>query len=1104
VNLLHGHGAQGLVDRIVAAGNAGKQPDIDVLENDATAFNARLQRSQRSKDGKQMTQRHDTGRSTGDGRAPGATRAAARLSWLMTLLALGTVLPVQALFPAAAGARHGSGTLRNRAHYGVASQTGHVFAARLRGGPMGSAPPAGAIGGPPSGPAIVPTGQRVTPLAAPGAIFLPLRTGLRSDTNADASDAVATALSPDGQTLLVLTSGYNTGYSHENGTPITFPVLDPVTGSPSKVTSSSAQWVFVFDVRGRRPIVRQRIPIPNTYNGIAWDASGQRFYVSGGQDDRVYIYKASPAATFVPDAPFVLLGHNSKQTAPVPNYDGGLVKATKATQSDAGQKLGLNFGAEVAGVAVSKDGTRLFAVNMQNDSLSIADARTRQVTREVHFFVPGSHVARGEYPFWTTVLSGTGGAAEKVYVSSLRDNQVLAVTASTGAITVIPVGSEPNKMILSADGQHLYVANGDSDSISVIDTRTDTVVDTLSLLRSGDPYKGANPNSLALSPNGRTLFVTLGGENAVAVVDLAAMQVIGRIPTGWYPNSVSVSSDGRRLFIVNAKSNAGPNPGLPGPAVKGRPVAPTLNPTHRNEYILALLKAGLQVVPVPDRRTLASLTRIVDANTGFSTRYRDPLMAFLHTRITHVIYIQKENRTYDQVLGDLPVGDGDPRLTFFPRAVTPNHHALALGFATLDRFYASGQVSGDGWNWDLQGHANDFTEKSVPVLYSGGGLTFDWNGGINRNIVPGLPETSAHPSRITTRITSLLDPSGSSAILPGPRAVDATEGDGNLSPSVVGGYIWDTALRAGKTVRNYGLYTDEIYYSPGAPLYIPAVRYPFAAHVMQSPPSKPVLIGRTDLYYRGWEVNSPDLWRYEEWKREFDAYVAHGNLPNLEVVCLPHDHFGAFAHNLDGLNTPTLQMADNDYALARIVEAVSHSPYWRDTAIVVLEDDAQNGPDHVDAHRSVAYVLSAYTKRHVVIHTPYTTVNAVRTIEDLLGLTYLGANDANAAPMSDVFTTVPSMTPYRAIIPGVLCAPPVAMDLVAGCRDRSMPRTTAVSTAHDGGWWAAMTRGDNFARPDAVNSVRFNRVLWTGIMGSRMSPALTHAATGSRETPATP
>lgn len=402
-----------------------------------------------------------------------------------------------------------------------------------------------------NGAALLPTGQIITPAAAPGSTFAPLGTGLRADKNADAAEAVSTALSPDGKTLLVLTSGYNKNFKDESGNNLTYPVLDPLTGQPTSVKTSNAEWVFVYDVSSGNLIERQKINIPNTYNGLAWSGDGKRFYVSGGIDDRVYVYTFN-GSKYVPDAPFILLGHNSNQTDPFPKYDGGLLKDTPAKA--------IATGAVVAGVAVSKDGKTLVAANFENDSISIVDTTTRKVLQEIKFFTPGSTQPTGEFPFDVVLKNANTGAAAKAFVTSQRDNEVLAVDITSGEITRIPVGDQPNKMGLSPNQNRLYVANGNSDTISVIDTNNDSVIKTISLSRPGDKYKGANPNSVAVSPDGRTLYVTLGGENAVAVVDLQSNRVIGRIPTGWYPNSVTLSKDGKNSTLLMLKAILVPIP----------------------------------------------------------------------------------------------------------------------------------------------------------------------------------------------------------------------------------------------------------------------------------------------------------------------------------------------------------------------------------------------------------------------------------------------------------------------------------------------------------------------------------------------------------------
>lgn len=896
----------------------------------------------------------------------------------------------------------------------------------------------------------LPTGQTITPLAASGTTSTRLITGLRADGGADAGGAISEMLSPDRRTLLLLTSGYNYQYFTASGRAIAFPVLDPRTGKPTRATTLGTQWVFVYRVEGDRPELLQRIAVSNAFFGLAWAPDGRHFFISGGVDDRVLAYRRVGDG-FVFDPPAIALGHG-----------GGILARTPAGQR--GKLLGLDFSALAAGLAVSGDGRMLAVANVQNDSVSLVDLRTRRVRTEVHLALPGGGVAHGEYPLAVAMLDGDDSAFSKAYVSALRDGDVAAIRPS-GAVAFVHVGGEPNALLLDPPRARLYAANGDLDEVDEIDTRTDRLVRRIGLDRKVVPLRGADPNGLALDASGATLAVSLGGENAIAIVDLAAGRVVGRIPTGWYPTAIVWRGDA--LLVADAKSPSGPNPNFD--AVVGYVGSPAGNPRHVDDYVLDREKADLLHIPMPPVAALARLSAIEDANNGFEQRAPDETMEFLKTRIKHVILVMKENRTYDQVLGDLRNGsDGDPRLASFPYAVAPNHHELATRFVTLDRFYASGDVSADGWNWTLQGRANEYTMRVAPISYASDAFSFDWNG-VNRGLNLALPARGGSADPFHARATTLLDPSGGSSTLPGSKDIAAT------------GYLWDAVLRAGKSVRQYGLYTDATYYAIGAPGYIPIVRHAYARHAPQSPSVRQSLIGKTDAYYRGWDLNTPDRYRYEEWKREFDGYVRRSDLPAFEAVCLMMDHFGHFATNVGGLNSPDLQMSDDDYSLGLLVAAVSHSPYWKDTAIFVVEDDAQDGPDHVDSHRSPAFVISAYTRRGAVVHTPYTTMSVLRTIEALLGVAPLGLFDANAPAMDDVFMRqADAADRYAAVLPGDLCRRPVGRDLDPECA--SARRTAVRPPRRDAAWWIAQTHGLDFDRPDAVDPARFNALLERGLL----------------------
>jgi len=361
----------------------------------------------------------------------------------------------------------------------------------------------------------------------------------------------------------------------------------------------------------------------------------------------------------------------------------------------------------------------------------------------------------------------------------------------------------------------------------------------------------------------------------------------------------------------------------------------------------------------------------------------------------------------------------------------------------------------------------------------------------------GLPPSGQQPTIQTERITGILDPTGSSTILPGPYDPSATEGANDLSPHVVGGYIWEDVLRAGGTVRNYGWNDDLTYYGSGTVFDPPMVRHPYQKKVLQSAPSTPSIQPLTDLYYRAFDQRYPDIFRIEEWQREYAGFVAHKNMPSLMTMTIPHDHTGSFTTAIEGLNTPLLELSDHDYAIGELVQTVTASPYWPSTAIIMLEDDPQDGQDHVEAHRSIIHIISPYTK-HGVVHTTYFTTSALRTVEELLAVNPLGFNDANALPMSDAFTTVPKLAAYTAIVPGSLCIPPVYKNLVPACSDPRARKTRAIADRHDGAWWAKHTVGLNFRQPDHVNPQYYNALLEYGITGRGTLPAATADALASK------
>jgi hypothetical protein len=662
-------------------------------------------------------------------------------------------------------------------------------------------------------------------------------------------------------------------------------------------------------------------------------------------------------------------------------------------------------------------------------------------------------------------------------------------------------------MALDAARSRLYVAQDNADQVAVIDTRKHTVVARIDArappsLLEGHPQTGAAPFAVTLAPDGRRLYAVNSGANAVAVIALEgpqALSVIGLIPTAYEPHDITFSDDGRWLYLVSGKSATGPNPGhlssqtprLTETQYPGGNAAAGAQAKSSNQYQFQLERASLTSAPVPAADELPALTARVAQNNFYGARPvgRDAeVMAFLRQRIRHVIYVIKENRTFDQILGDLRNGArADPKLTQFGAAITPNFHRLATQFVTLDNFMDPGDGSMDGWSWALQGRVTNTEAITQQINYAAvnRGLSYE-SEGTNRNVpvnwatvaqrdaVAG-PEGTANYSKATAEL-----PGGSANLLAGTKNHASTD-----APFGIGkGYIFSAVLQAGKTVRNYGFLVNNIG-SPGTKA--SPVTDPHAAGLIQVAALDPELAPLTDLYFRGYDTNVPDLWRVHEWQREFDGFVARGDLPNLSLVRLSHDHMGSFATALAGVDTPETQQADNDLAVGRLVEAVARSPYAADTLVLVTEDDCQDGPDHVDSHRSTAYVVGPYVKQGQVISTRYSQVNLLRTIEDILGTQHINLNTAFQRPMADLFDTAASgQWGYRAVASRVLKS--TQLDLARGAPQWQFAQGPDFKPRHSAAYWSRATAGMDFSEPDEVPTALFNRVLWRGLMPGRSYP----------------
>ena len=728
------------------------------------------------------------------------------------------------------------------------------------------------------------------------------------------------------------------------------------------------QGIQILDRSSGRVV--QKVSLPAVFLGMTFSPDARSLYVSGGNEDVVYRF----------------------------NWAGG--QATLADSIALAVKQPNRSGTRYpAGIAISRDGRTLYVAENLGDSLAVIDIAARRVVQRL---------TTEKYPYGVAI--GPNGT---VYVSAWGGWTVSAFPArADGTLeqgTRIRVARHPSALLLNGDGARLFVASGSSDKVSVVDTRTQQVIATLNDA-SPSVGEGSTPNALALSADGSRLFVAEADNNAVALFDLSATTagvasasgsdaIAGRIPVGWYPSAIV--ADGNDVLVVNAKGRGtAPNPRHWQP---GQPMPP-----HTPDYTLGQINGTLTINAArPSKTELDALSNRVAAANGWSSAMPEKK----YPPFEHVIYIIKENRTYDQVFGDLKHADGDSSLVFFPRSVSPNHHALAERFGIFDRFFVNAEVSPDGHNWSTAAYVTDYAEKTIPSNYSGRGRTYDYQG-TNRDTVPDD---------------------------------DVTE------PS--SGYLWNLAARAGITYRDYGEFVTETDDPPAG------------GSRVTTTPTKQALVGHTNTAYSGWNLDIPDQARADVWIAEFQQFVRDGKMPALEILTLPNDHTsGARA----GKPTPRAYMADNDLALGRIVEAVTKSPFWKNTVIFVLEDDAQDGPDHVDSHRSPLLVISAYN-RGKVFHRFANTSDVVATIEDILDLGRMSQFDQYGRPLREIWETTPDLTPYTPLRSSV----PL---------DQKNPQRGALAEA---------SKKLALDKVDQADEQLFNRILWSAIKGDKPYPGPT-------------
>jgi DNA-binding beta-propeller fold protein YncE len=778
---------------------------------------------------------------------------------------------------------------------------------------------------------------------------------------------------------------------------------------------NSAHEIHVVDIH--KAVIVQRVKVEETFYGLEFSHSGKRLYASGASNEviRWFGFEAGSGA----------LG--SEQRIVLRDAKERGIPAGLALSSDAQSLYVANvLGQKVARVNLSEETAPVLEIPIGDGAASktavpqTPQARAPQtadeaaITKRAEAALDPADLA-APYPYACRLDEDR----KRLYVSLWARAEVAVIDLKSNTVVERWKTEEhPNEMLLTKNGRLLYVANAHRNTVSVIDTARGETVETLWAALHPQSPPGSTPNSLALSPDEKTLFVANANINTIAVLDVSVRgksRSLGFLPTGWYPTSVRVTPDGKKLLLTNGKgivSRANPKGPQPGKAAA---------PGTTAEYIGSLFKGTLSIIDLPERtafeKQLETYTAdayrcsplLTDNSAPLKRPENNPIPGILGeaSPIKHCIYIVKENRTYDQVFGDMKEGNGDPSLCLFPESITPNHHKLARDFVLLDNFYVEGEVSADGHEWTMAAYASDYVEKFWPLSY-----------GHNKS------KKYAYPS----------------------------EGHFPIA-TPAGGYLWDIALAAGVSFRSYGEFVQN-----------------------GKTPADPCktriksLEGRFDPLFRSFDMDYPDVKRAERFISELHRFEAEGQMPRLQVVRLPQDHTSGTS---PGKWTPTACLADNDLALGKLVEAVSKSKFWPSTAIFVIEDDAQNGPDHVDAHRTVALALSPYSRKAGVDSTMYSTSSMLRTMELILGMRPMSQFDAAATPMYRSFHPTADTTPYTALTPQA--------DLNA--------LNSKVA------WGADKSRKLNFRKEDAADDLVLNEIIWRSVRGpAHRMPAPIRAA----------
>ncbi len=711
----------------------------------------------------------------------------------------------------------------------------------------------------------------------------------------------------------------------------------------------STQSIQVIDAV-KDKIISETI-IPKSWLGLAFSSDEKFLYASGGNDNLIVQYR---------------------------------FENNKLTETDQ-IKLGGKWPVKIspAGLQVDSLSKTLYVVTKEDNSLYIVDLKAKKIQS----FPLGAEA-------YTCLISKN---KRELYISLWGAGRILIFDIQKNKFTdSVSVGDHPNDICLSRNGRILFAANANDNSVSVVDIQKRKVLETLNAALYPGSFVGSTTNGVGLSDDDKTLYIANADNNCLAVFDVSkpgSSKSIGFIPVGWYPTSVKVI--GKKIFVANGKGLSS----LPNPGYRSFDTTKTNISYHRSalksQYIGGLFTGTLSIFHKPTVSQQAAYSKLVYENTPYhkSTELtahgekNNPVPMHIGdpSPVKYVFYIIKENRTYDQVLGDMTEGNGDSSLCLFGEKITPNLHALAREFVLLDNFYVDAEVSADGHNWSMGGYANDYLEKTWPTGYGGRGGTYDAEG--NRTIANNK-----------------------------------------------NGFIWDYCSRAGISYRTYGEFADD--YKPNIP----------------------ILKNHYCPYYTSWDQKIRDTTRVGQWKRDFDSLVAHHALPHLNTLRIINDHTEGLRK---GRPTPFAHCADNDLAVGMFVDYLSKSSVWKESVVFVLEDDAQDGPDHVDAHRSPAYIAGGYIKRHYVDHTIYSTTSMLHTIELILGFPPMSQYDAAAEPMWRCFSNQADLNGFN--------SKPLQTDI------------SAVNTVDNA--WQRKSEKFDLTREDMVPDHEFTEVIWKAVKG---------------------